>query len=176
MSRQIVVAYWLIPAEPERSFFQGSINELAQRYDAPIFEPHLTIFVGANRYDSAERALSSTGRDCEAITLNALEIDHSSQFVKTLFVQFAPSTELDRLNEAIRSAAQDSSQYQLNPHLSLLYKTSPAKVRRKLANSIKLPFSKVTFNTFKAVRCVSPTQTPADVERQEVLVTRKMCG
>ena len=43
VTRQTVIAYWLIPSEPAHSFFQRIINDLARRYDAPVFEPHVTI-------------------------------------------------------------------------------------------------------------------------------------
>ena len=171
MSRRIVIAYWLLPAEPGRSVFQTLINDLARRHDAPVFEPHVTIFVGANRPKAAQGVLSHVGRLCAAIPLDALEIHHSSEFIKTLFVQFARSAELERLKDAIRSAAQDSSHYDLNPHLSLLYKTVPATVRCELAKSIKLPFSEINFNAITAVRCVSPTQTSADVTAWRVIAT-----
>lgn len=171
VSRRIIIAYWLILAEPGRSVFQTLINDLARRHDAPVFEPHVTIFIGANRPKAAQATLSHVGRHCTAITLDALEIHHSSEFTKTLFVQFAPSAELEGLKDAIRSAAQDSSHYDLNPHLSLLYKTVPTTVRRELAKSIKLPFSEITFNTITAVRCVSPTQTTADVAAWRVMGT-----
>src|SRR5216117_1193270 len=89
VSRRIVIAYWLIPADPAHSFFQGVINDLARRYDAPLFEPHVTIHVGANHAEAAERALSEAARTSNRIKLKALGIDHSDVFIKTLFVQFA---------------------------------------------------------------------------------------
>jgi 2'-5' RNA ligase len=150
--------------EPARNFFQEMINDLARRYDAPPFEPHVTIHVGANDVHAAERAISQTARACKLIKLKALEIGQSSEFIKTLFVQFALNTELRQLNEIIRDAAQDSSHYELKPHLSLLYKKMPAIARRELMGSIKVPFSEVTFDALKAVRCVSPARTCADVE------------
>lgn len=164
MSRRIVIAYWLIPVEPARSFFQEVINDLARRYDAPAFEPHVTIHVGANHADAAEKALLTAARECQPIKLKALEIGHSSEFIQTLFVQFALNTELRQLNGIIRDAAQDSSHYEFKPHLSLLYKRMPAVARRELTDSILAPFSEVTFDALKAVRCVSPARTRADVE------------
>lgn len=176
MSTRIVIAYWLIPAEPARSFFQGVINDLARRYDASLFEPHVTVHVGSNRADSAGGAISQAARVCKPIKLKALEIGHSSEFIKTLFVQFALNTELRRLNEIIRDAAQDSSHYELKPHLSLLYKKIPAVVRRQLAGSIKVPFSEVVFDLLKAVRCVSPTQSATDVEAWRLVATKQLSG
>jgi 2'-5' RNA ligase len=164
VSRRIVIAYWLIPVEPARSFFQEMINDLARRYDAPLFEPHVTIHVGANDAHAAEKAISQAARACKLIKLEALGIGQSSEFIKTLFVQFALNTELRQFNKIIRDAAQDSSHYELKPHLSLLYKKMPAVARGELADSVMTPFSEVTFDALKAVRCVSPMRTRADVE------------
>jgi 2'-5' RNA ligase len=172
--REIVIAYWLIPAEPVHSFFQGAINDLARRYDAPLFEPHITIHVGANHIDAAEHALSKAARECQLIAVKALGIDHSDEFIKTLFVQFALNTKLQQLNTIVRSAAEDSSDYKLNPHLSLLYKKMPPVVRSELADSIKVPFSEVTFDALQAVRCVSPTRNRADVEEWQVVATSEL--
>ena len=158
------MAYWLIPAEPAHTFFQGIINDLARRYDASLFEPHVTIHVGTNRAGLAETALRHAAREGKPIRLKPIGVDQSDEFVKTLFVQFELSAALRQLNEVIRNAAQDSSQYQLNPHLSLLYNKMEAAARRKLATSIIVPFSEISFDRIKAVRCVSPTQGRADVE------------
>src|SRR5207247_5965704 len=146
VSRRIVIAYWLIPADPAHSFFQGVINDLARRYDAPVFEPHVTVHVGSKRAAAAESAVSQAAHACKPIKLKALEIGHSSEFIKTLFVQFALNTELRQFNEIIRDAAQDSSHYELKPHLSLLYMKMPAPARRQLADSMKVPFSEVTLD------------------------------
>ena len=169
MTRQTVIAYWLIPSEPAHSFFQRIINDLARRCDAPVFEPHVTIHVGADRADAAKNALGDAARECKLIGLTPLGIDQSDEFIKTLFVQFAMTAELRKINGIIREAANDSSQYELNPHLSLLYKNLAAATRCELAASINVPFSEVTFDAIKAVRCVSPAESGADVEAGALL-------
>ena len=174
LPRGIVIAYWLIPAEPAHSFFQGAINDLARRYDAPLFEPHVTIHVGANHIDVAEHALSKAARECQSITVKTLGIDHSDEFIKTLFVQFALNTKLQQLNAIVCTAAEDSSDYKLNPHLSLLYKKITPVVRCELADSINVPFSEVTFDALQAVRCILPTQSRADVEAWRVITRRSL--
>jgi len=164
VSRRIFIAHWLIPAEPAHRFFQDLINDLARRYEAPVFEPHVTIYVGANSTDALETTFSKAARDCKRIMLQPLEVSHSDEFIKTLFVEFELNTKLRQLNQVIRSAAQDSSDYDLKPHLSLIYKRMSVQTRRQLARSIEVPFSQVVFDSLKAVRCVSPTQCRADVE------------
>jgi Cyclic phosphodiesterase-like protein len=169
-----VIAYWLIPAEPAHRFFQRLIEDLARRYDAPLFEPHVTIHVGANYLDAAEKTLSRTAREWQPIHLKAVRIGHSDEFIKTLFVQFAPNRKLQQLNAIIRNAAQDSSHYELKPHLSLIYKYMPATARRELADSIKVPFPEVIFDSLKAIRCISPTRTRADVDAWRLVATKKL--
>ena len=158
------MAYWLVPAEPAHSFLQTIIHDLARRYDAPVFEPHVTLYVGADRVDSAMQALAESARQSTPTNLTPVGVQQSDEFVKTLFVQFGSTAELRQLNAIIRQAAHDLSQYRLQPHLSLLYNQMKAAARRKLAASIVVPFSEITFDRIKAVRCVSPTQSRADVE------------
>jgi len=176
VTKQTVIAYWLIPSEPAHSFFQRIINDLAHRYDAPVFEPHVTIHVGADGADAAKNALGDAARECKLIGLTPLGIDQSDEFTKTLFVQFAMSAELRKINDMIREAATDSSRYELNPHLSLLYKNLAAAPRRELAASIDVPFSEVTFDAIKAVRCVSPAESGAEVEAWQVVAAGSLSG
>ena len=103
-----------------------------------------------------------------------LKVRQSGEFIKTLFVRFALERKLRQLNEMIRDAAQDSSDYRLNPHLSLLYKKMSILARSQLAQSIKLPFLEVTFDSIKAVRCTSPTRNRADVEAWRVVAAKSL--
>lgn len=175
MTRRTVIAYWLISTEPAYSCFQGIINNLARRYDAPVFEPHLTIHVGADRADAAKHALAHAAYKCTQIRLKPTRIDQSEEFTKTLLVEFAMTAELRQINEVIRNAAHDLSQYELKPHLSLLYKKMAAETRRDLAASIEVPLREVTFGALKAVRCISPTQSRADVEAWHVIAAVSLC-
>lgn len=171
MTTQTAIAYWLRPSEPARSFFQQIVKDLAHRYDAAVFEPHVTVHVASDQANAAEHALRKAAWQVKPVTLTALRIEQSDEFIKTLFVQFAMTAELGQINEIIRRAANDSSRYNLNPHLSLLYKHLPAATRDQLATSIALPFSEVTFDSLQAVRCISPTTTSADVHAWELIAT-----
>jgi 2'-5' RNA ligase len=172
--RQTVIAFWLIPAEPAHSFFQEIISNLARRYDSLIFEPHVTLHVGADCADLAEKALGCAELEPKRIRLKPVGVDHSGEFIKTLFVQFALDPELRQLSEMIRKTTHDPLKYELKPHLSLLYKSMSAATRRGLAASITVPFSEVGFGALQAIRCVSPTQTAADVEAWQFLGARRL--
>jgi Cyclic phosphodiesterase-like protein len=173
--KKTAIAYWLIPAEPARSFFERTIVDLARLYNAPVFEPHMTIYVGSDR-GQADEVIAKAVSGCRLFEAKALKVCQSGEFIKTLFVQFALDRKLQQLNEMIRDAAQDSSDYQLNPHLSLLYKKMSILARHQLAQSIKLPFSEVTFESIKAIRCASPTRNRADVEAWRLVAAKAPSG
>jgi 2'-5' RNA ligase len=156
-----IVTYWLLPAEPARNFFTELIAELAARFDAPIFLPHLTLFCASE----ASRAPADV-IDCMnevEIDLPLIGIDKSKQFPKTLFARFEKTTALQQLIDAIAALSRTSPQELSDPHLSLLYKRLTRKTRSELTSSIKLPFREVNFRSVCAVRCALPTRGEEDV-------------
>ena len=168
------IAYWLTPTKPTRGFLEKLIVDLARRFDAPVFEPHITIHVGPDQAEVAEQIVSQVAIGCEPIRLEVLDVHHSGQFTKTLFVQLALNAKLQGLSELIRSASQTLSDYQVEPHVSLLYGRMSLAVRRELARSIRLPFSTVVFDSIKAVRCALPTRNRAEVEGWRVIATKSL--
>jgi hypothetical protein len=155
------IAYWLLPAEAPRSFFANIIGELAARFDAPIFTPHLTLFIAWENSRTPAEVLKELGP--VAVDLPIFNVSFSEQFTKTLFVRFEKTHVLQRLISAISELTGDPQQDLADPHLSLLYKYLPKETKRELASSIQLPFHKVAFDSICAMRCASPTQNAADV-------------
>ena len=168
------IAYWLIPTEPTRGFFEKLIADLARRYDAPVFEPHATIYLGPDRLEEGEQIVSQVATGCGPIQLKTLDAQHSSEFTKTLFVQLSLNAKLQRLSELIRQRSPPSSPYHLDPHISLLYRRMSLAARRELAHSIRLPFSEVVLDSVCAVRCASPTHNRAEVEAWRVVATKSL--
>ncbi len=159
--------YWLVPAEPYRKLFREIIRILAKQFDAPRFEPHVTLFLAQDRHRS-KTALSR--RSAAPIRLRIRGIGFSSEFTKTLFVRFAPRKSLDRLIIDLGGKGTPVC----DPHVSLVYKKMSILAKRELAATINLPFREVVFDSIKVVRCISPTQTRADVESWRVLATKRL--
>ena len=78
-------------------------------------------------------------------------------------------TELGRATKSLAKLPAD-------PHVSLLYKKVPARVRKELAAVIKLPVRSVRFDSIAAVRLSLPVRTGADVESWRVVASRKLNG
>jgi hypothetical protein len=166
--KKTAIAYWLIPAKPERELFRELIRILTKRFDAPRFEPHLTIFVTSQDRSSPRRVLRQT--KASPIRLRVRGIGSTSKFTKTLFVRFVPNRSLKKLVVDLAGKAKSLR----DPHVSFLYQKLPLPIRKELAATIKLPFREVAFDSIQAVRCVSPTTNRADVEAWRTIATKSL--
>ena len=168
-----IITYWLCPAEPARNQCAGLIADLAARFDAPLFEPHVTISV-TNVSENSDAILDEVlkGRSCYRLLVRGVE--WSGAFTKTLFIQFEPDGQLARLSEDLRRASGSPNDDQLSPHLSLLYKDLDTETKRQLAGSIHLPFDEIVFDTVKAVISPAEIHSPSEVEAWRVVAKRPL--
>ena len=162
MSRHL--SYWLVPAAQPLIFFQQLIETLAHAQQAPAFAPHLTIYSGES--PATENPLSIISRAMSGVNEVRLQvggISYSDQFTKSLFVQFHQSEHLTRITENMRRLSAFPSAYELNPHLSLLYKHMPVDGKQSLACSLQLPMSEVSFDAVWAVESEGSPREAKDV-------------
>jgi putative hydrolase of the HAD superfamily len=164
MNKERVQIFWLMPAAPYRDLFRDLIRILARRFDAPPFQPHLTLGKASSDYVPAVK----TG----PIRLAMRKLECSSKFTKTLFVRFQPNDSLDRLVSELGGRGKPVR----DPHLSLIYARLPAPIKRELADTIQLPFAEVVFDRIQLMSCRSPTESAADVESWRVVASRRLRG
>ena len=161
------IAYWLVPEAAAREVFSRQIRELARQFGAPLFEPHVTIFIAPENSRAPLEVLHELGP--VEIELAIRSIRFSEQFTKTLFVQFERNSTLQQLGDAIWKASGARRRYLIEPHLSLLYAKLPSKTNQRRADSIRLPFREVGFTSICVMRCARPTTRPIEVGQWKLL-------
>lgn len=169
-----IITFWLCPAEPARSELFAIIRDLAARFDAPVFEPHVTIYVTTAEREDPAAVLTRVVKSRPSLRLATRGLDCANKFTKTLFIQFAPDTDLARLSDDLRRASASKNDYELNPHLSLLYKEIDTETKCRLAASVALPFKGVFFDSVKAVISPATIRSREDVEKWRVVAERKL--
>jgi 2'-5' RNA ligase len=174
MEKEQILTFWLLPTEPARTFFSKVIAELAARFDAPIFEPHLTLYVTSAANEDAAKLLERAAASAKPYRLSITGIDYSDEFTKTVFVQFQPDVSLTELSAQLRAASASKNDYKLNPHLSLIYKTMSDESKAELARSLTLPFTEVIFDSVKAVISLADIKSREAVEAWRVVAERKL--
>ena len=161
------IAYWLLPEAAAREVFLREIRRLAKEFGAPLFEPHVTIFIAPENSRAPLEVLRELGPVNIELAIHSIRF--SEQFTKTLFVQFERNNALQQLGDAIWKAERARNRYLINPHLSLLYAKLPSKTNQRLADNIRLPFRKVGFTSICVMQCASPTTRAIEVEQWKLL-------
>ena len=172
MPKSTAIVYWLIPTKPQRDFFSEAIRILSKQFNAPRFEPHLTIIVTPEIGLSPRKILKQIRTS--PISLEVRGIGFSSKFTKTLFVRFTSNKSLAKLVIDLARETRSHGEAAHDPHVSLIYREMPTSTKKELASTIQLPFSTVLFDSIKAVRCVSPTKTRSDVEAWHVVAKKSL--
>jgi 2'-5' RNA ligase len=173
-AEKTIVTYWLCPAEPARSYFAGLISDLAGRFDAMVFEPHVTIYVTKAADENPAVVLQAALTNLEPIRLSVAGLDCSDKFTKTLYVQFKPNEALRRLSEKLRAASVSQREYELNPHVSLIYKTMAPEAKRPVMDSLNLAVTEAEFDLVKAVISPAKIESREDVESWRIVATQPL--
>jgi 2'-5' RNA ligase len=163
--------FWLSPERHAREAFDAIIHQLAKQFDAPVFDPHVTLFGGDMDSDAARALFRELARTRAPVELEVAGIEWSENYTKTLYVQFRPSAQATALSEAVRTAMGGGDGYEFNPHLSLLYKDLPEETKRAAAATVRLPAERVLFNGLDLVRVPGKIDSRDDVEAWETLAS-----
>ena len=142
------ISLWLIPKKEQEKQIEKTINSLTIKYSVFSFIPHITIYhFGTisilNDINSfIDKKLAKTHR----FNLDFERIDFSDIFTKTLFAKYKINTSLIDLYKTFHNKYKGIKDYQLTPHLSLIYKTNMNKGDKlKEAQNITLPL-KITID------------------------------
>ena len=138
------VAFWLLPGEPSMRVFAQSVDELARRYDAPRFTPHVTLHVDrVVREADLAAVLDEAAARFAPFQMQAGPTGHSPLLFKTLYVPLAGGDIIGlaaalaggvaRWRPAQNEGEEAAAAYRLEPHLSLLYKQLSEAEREGLA-------------------------------------------
>ena len=168
-----MLAFWLTPAPRERAFFASIIRELAARFDAPAFEPHITL-VGGIVNDDRTLHVFRTLPVAPSYQLKIEGTFSATKYTKTFFIRFHLSDELRELRSSIAQALDLESEDDFDPHLSLLYKKMPLSERKELGTSVKIPFQRVSFEGFKLMAHPPKITTRAEVEIWREIECRRL--
>lgn len=150
-------SFWLVPQEPDLTYFQGVINTLAKRFGTVPFCPHVTLYSG-----SAPSVLTRLPL-MAPIELEVDTIQWESRFSKTLYVQLVSSPPLAQLVNQLVAAIPNAQPPALAPHVSLLYHHLEPAAQQAMAETISLPRATVRFDQVQTVDAPSTFETQAHV-------------
>lgn len=166
---------WLVPSQHDHNLLANIINNLANQYNAPVFEPHVTIYTGVyTQKDKLAKIIAGSAEMVHSISLIVKEIGFSDNFFKTLFIEFEDNPVLTILSQKIRSELQYQEQHDLRPHLSLLYKTMCEREKQAIINRLNFTKPQVHLDEITAVIPGNLSQGWVDVEGWKLYFRQKL--
>jgi hypothetical protein len=126
------IAFWLVPAVSDRLYLGEIINRLADKYNAPSFMPHITLWSAKlARDESPQQILETATRGFTRFTLKATALDHGPDRFKSIFIRFN-SDPLILFSNTLGSSCRTPGRFHLDAHLSLLYRQLSPAERKKI--------------------------------------------
>lgn len=159
------ISFWLVPAEADRPWLEEIINRLAAEFNAPRFTPHITLLSTKLSQDELpQQIIETAARGFTPISLKASGLDHGPERFKSVFIRFANDM-LAPLNRTLASFCSFPGSYQLDAHLSLLYRQLTPVVRERIISDLLLPTSPILFDTIIATMPGEGQTSFDDVDR-----------
>jgi 2'-5' RNA ligase len=156
---------WLVPEEQLRRRLRSVIEKLARERDAADFEPHVTISSGPSNDDEARTIARAVAARFEPIELTPIKLDYTSEYTRTLFIQFQDCDAARRMFDAINNLSVRKLRNVLNPHLSLLYKTMAIETQAELCRTLEVPSGNYYFDRLRVIETEIPLTTPEPIRR-----------
>ncbi len=130
---------WFVPPPPAQETLNKIVRALSQKYQAPVFEPHLTLLddIPITETAAVKKTRQLAGK-ITPFTVELAEVSASTTYDHCVFVRVKATAALLQANMGAKKifAAENTP---FTPHISLLYGNYPVDLRIKIAAAIKLP-------------------------------------
>ncbi|MBX2865650.1 MAG: hypothetical protein KTR27_19020 [Leptolyngbyaceae cyanobacterium MAG.088] len=165
-------SFWLVPQDPDLSYFQGVINTLARRFGTVSFTPHVTLYSALVSSSVDVKQVCEALPLSEPLVLDVVNVSYGARFSKTLYVQLNQTPSLANLVNRLVSAIPDAQLPTLDPHLSVLYHRLDVATKQGLTDSISLPRSTIQFNQVQAIAAPETFETQEHVASLRFVYSR----
>ena len=132
-------AIWLTFSKNDRDYLKKIIDELAEKYHAPKFEPHITVYgLVDSEMILIENIAKETTLNCNSFLVEKSEILQSEELWKTVYVELKMNKQLEWIYQNLKRHFEKIVKYEFNSHISLIYKILPIEEKIKIINELNI--------------------------------------
>ncbi len=113
-------------------------------------------------------------RNFQEVSLTVDTLTGGEKLTQALYLTFKNNKEIRRLNELLVAHIFNSSDYELHPHLSLLYQNLKTKERKALIEDIKLDIKSILFNELRVVAIPEQLKSIDDLKGWQTLLSCRL--
>ncbi len=129
---------WIIPQEPLKKQLEDIVAYLSQKFESPVFEPHMTLLgdVEMERSEFMEKC-SKLSRVIEPFPLELGEVSFSTTYFQSVFVRVRSTAPLMEANIKAKEIFGVENNFFM-PHISLLYGEHSMETRSAASSNVEL--------------------------------------
>ena len=132
-------AIWLTFSENDRNYLKNIMDDLSEKYYAPKFEPHITVY---GLVDSEMSLIENIAKEailnCNSFLVEKSEILQSEELWKTVYIELKMNKHLELVSKNLKKHFEKIVKYQFNPHISLIYKILPIEEKIKIIKELDI--------------------------------------
>jgi len=129
-------ATWLTFSSDDEEYLTKVIRDLGTRHSAPCFVPHITIYGLVQIKLFQLEKIVKKNSEIISFPVRKQSILQSENFWKTVYIQISRNRILDELYSNLSDELKNYTDYEFNPHISLIYKTTDVSERKKIIRNI----------------------------------------
>ena len=169
------ISYWLMPSAKDRDYLKAIIMQLARDYDTPVFEPHMTLFSTEEKnLDKPKEIINNLSNSFSYCSLRTEKLDYSDSYTKTLYLNLEKTNELDLLFKRIKKLSKPKQDYNLSPHISLLYLNTKLSKKKSIASKLKIETELVQFSEIAAVLMDQKNEVKDDILKWQIIDRKEL--
>lgn len=153
MKDDTTYSLWLEPTGDVAYNLQERIKKLSQKFNTPVFSPHITLLGGLTASETELVPLVNTlTSSVKPFEVKLSKAGYLNTFYQALFIHVEQSSELKKLHTKACRIIDCPDEYKNHymPHLSLLYGELSQKEKEKILNNIGREFY-ISFTAKKLV-------------------------
>lgn len=140
---------WLISHEKAvNSYLSSVIKDLADKYQGPEFEPHVTLLGRLSlTLEEVVKGCESLASKSGPLVLETGSIEYSTTYFQCVFVRIKPTPQLMSMYDTAKQILGLTESSVFMPHASLLYGNISYSERQKIVESLDFKPQKFTVNS-----------------------------
>ncbi|MFB5638056.1 MAG: 2'-5' RNA ligase family protein [Nitrosarchaeum sp.] len=156
-------AIWLTFSKNDRDYLKKIIDQIAEKYNAPKFEPHITVYgLIDSKMSSIDTVIKETTLNCDSFLVKKSEVLQSDDLWKTVYIELKMNEQMKLIHKNLKKHFEKILKYQFNPHISLIYKILSSEEKNKIINELKIK------NEFRVDKLAIQKFSP-DIEKWEIV-------
>lgn len=141
MTDSATYSLWFEPSGDIAYKLQERIKKLSEKYDTPVFSPHVTLLGSINSSETEAKSLTKTlASSLYPFELELTKAGYSDLFYQSLFIHVAKTKKLVEFQDRASRLFGAEGDEKYMPHLSLLYGDLPQKEKERILNLVGREF------------------------------------